>query len=42
MTHPSGHTNMKTTENYLDSFEKEMKKEYATKLTAFRNAATIN
>lgn len=31
-----GHTNIKTTENYLDSFEKEMKKEYASKLLAFK------
>jgi integrase len=30
-----GHTNKSTTENYLDSFEKEIKKEYASKLTAF-------
>lgn len=30
-----GHTNKKTTENYLDSFEKEVKKEYAAKLTDF-------
>ena len=30
-----GHTNKRTTENYLDSFEKEVKKEYAKKLTAF-------
>lgn len=31
-----GHTNKKTTENYLDSFEKEVKKEYAHKLTSFK------
>ena len=31
-----GHTNIKTTENYLDGFEKEVKKEYAGKLTAFK------
>ena len=31
-----GHTNIKTTENYLDSFEKEVKKEYASRLTAFK------
>ena len=30
-----GHTNIRTTENYLDSFEKEVKKEYAAKLLAF-------
>lgn len=32
-----GHTDMKTTENYLDSFEKEVKKEYAGRLIAFKN-----
>jgi len=32
-----GHTDKKTTENYLDSFEKEAKKEFAKKLTAFKN-----
>ncbi len=31
-----GHTNIRTTESYLDSFEKEIKKEFAAKLTAFR------
>jgi integrase/recombinase XerD len=31
-----GHTDVKTTENYLDSFENEMKKEFATKLAAFK------
>ena len=30
-----GHTDIRTTENYLDSFEKEIKKEYAAKLLAF-------
>ena len=30
-----GHTNKKTTENYLDSFEQDVKKEYAAKLKAF-------
>lgn len=34
-----GHTNKKTTENYLDSFEKEVKKQYANKLLAFKNDA---
>lgn len=29
------HTNIRTTENYLDSFEKEIKKEYASKLLEF-------
>ncbi len=33
---------MKTTENYLDSLEKEVKKEYANKLTAFKNITIIN
>lgn len=32
-----GHTNIKTTENYLDSFENAVKKEYASQLTAFKN-----
>lgn len=31
-----GHTNIRTTENYLDSFEKEMKKDYASRLLAFK------
>lgn len=31
-----GHTDKRTTENYLDSFEKEVKKEFANKLTAFK------
>lgn len=31
-----GHTDLKTTENYLDSFEDHYKKEWATKLTAFK------
>lgn len=31
-----GHANIKTTENYLDSFEKEIKKEFAGKLIAFK------
>jgi integrase/recombinase XerD len=35
-----GHTNKKTTENYLDSFEKEEKKQYANKLLAFKNDVT--
>ena len=30
-----GHTDKRTTENYLDSFEKEIKKEFAAKLVAF-------
>jgi integrase len=31
-----GHTDIKTTENYLDSFGKEVKKEFAAKLTSFK------
>ncbi len=31
-----GHTDVKTTENYLDSFENEMKKEFASKLSGFK------
>ncbi|MFD3000116.1 tyrosine-type recombinase/integrase [Pontibacter toksunensis] len=30
-----GHSNMKTTESYLDSFEDNVKRQYATQLTAF-------
>jgi integrase/recombinase XerD len=30
-----GHTDLRTTENYLDSFEKETKKKFAKKLTDF-------
>ncbi len=33
-----GHTDKRTTENYLDSFEKEIKKEFAAKLAAFKKA----
>lgn len=36
-----GHTDKKTTENYLDSFEREMKKEIAGKLTAFQPAPVL-
>ena len=32
-----GHTDLKTTENYLDSFGKEVKKEFANRLTSFKN-----
>lgn len=32
-----GHTDKKTTENYLDSFENDVKKEFASKLSAFKN-----
>lgn len=31
-----GHTDIKTTENYLGSFDKEVKKEFAVRLTAFK------
>jgi hypothetical protein len=31
------HSNKKTTENYIDSFDKELKKESASKLTSFKN-----
>lgn len=31
-----GHTSMKTTESYLDSFEKSVKREYAQRLVAFK------
>jgi integrase len=31
-----GHTSIRTTENYLDSFEKEVKKEYAIRLLDFK------
>jgi len=31
-----GHTNIKTTENYLDSFEKEVKEEFANRLVSFK------
>src|SRR6266542_2501135 len=31
-----GHSDLKTTENYLDSFDKETKKEFAHRLSAFK------
>jgi site-specific recombinase XerD len=31
-----GHCDIKTTENYLDSFEKETKKEFSSRLSAFK------
>ncbi|OQP51106.1 hypothetical protein A4H97_00025 [Niastella yeongjuensis] len=34
-----GHTSIKTTENYLNSFEKTVKKEYSQKLVAFKKGA---
>ena len=33
-----GHSDIKTTENYLDSFEKEVKKEFAQRLTSFKTS----
>lgn len=36
-----GHTDLKTTENYLDSFEKDVKKEYANRLIAFEGQNTL-
>jgi integrase/recombinase XerD len=36
-----GHSNIKTTENYLDSFPLELKKEFASRLTAFKTTAAI-
>jgi integrase/recombinase XerD len=32
-----GHSDLKTTENYLDSFDKETKREFASRLTAFKS-----
>jgi integrase/recombinase XerD len=31
-----GHSNVRTTENYLDSFENEMKKHFSKSLLAFK------
>ena len=36
-----GHTDKKTTENYLDSFDREVKKEYASKLLSFKKRTEI-
>ncbi|RYE36608.1 MAG: site-specific integrase, partial [Sphingobacteriales bacterium] len=36
-----GHTDIKTTEHYLDSFDKETKKELASQLTAFKKKRNI-
>jgi len=33
-----GHSNIKTTENYLDSFDKEVKKEFSQRLTSFKTS----
>ena len=35
------HTDVKTTENYLDSFGKEIKKEHADRLTSFKNEVKV-
>ena len=38
-----GHSDIKTTENYPDSFEKEVKKEFAQRVTSFKDSpATLN
>jgi integrase/recombinase XerD len=37
-----GHTSIKTTENYLDSFEKTVKKEYSRKLVAFKRGCSLS
>jgi len=37
-----GHSNIKTTENYLDSFGKEIKKEYAGRLTSFKDDLKVD
>jgi site-specific recombinase XerD len=37
-----GHTSMKTTESYLDSFEKSLKKEYSQKLVAFKDDRSLS
>lgn len=36
-----GHTDIRTTENYLDSFEKDVKREFACKLTAFKKGRNL-
>jgi len=36
-----GHTDIKTTESYLDSFDKETKRELAGRLTSFKKQLTI-
>jgi len=35
-----GHTNILTTEKYLDSFEKEVKREFVSNLTSFKTQKT--
>ena len=37
-----GHSNIKTTENYLDSFGKEIKKEHAGRLTSFKDDVKVD
>ena len=37
-----GHTDVKTTENYLDSFGKEIKKEHAGRLTSFKDEVKVD
>jgi len=37
-----GHTDVKTTQNYLDSFDKEIKKEFADKLSLFKRKSLAN
>ncbi len=37
-----GHTDVKTTQNYLDSFDKEIKKEFAGKLSVFKRKSLAN
>ena len=34
-----GYTNIKTAENYLDNFEKEVKKEFTSRLVSFRDTS---
>ena len=36
-----GHTDIRTTENYLDSFERTMKKEFISKLSAFKSLSSL-
>ncbi|WP_114778749.1 site-specific integrase [Botryobacter ruber] len=36
-----GHSNLKTTESYLDSFEDNVKRQYTAQLTAFKNADKV-
>jgi len=36
-----GHTNILTTEKYLDSFEKEVKREFVNNLTAFKKQSAV-